>query len=85
MQNFSDAGGKIVSTDELFRISKSFQTPELIIDAIFGCHCSLADIVDDNVRNKIHCLIEWANQSESNVISLDLPSGLDIVTGKVFL
>ncbi|KTW31007.1 uncharacterized protein T551_01559 [Pneumocystis jirovecii RU7] len=81
LQNFSDAGGKIVSTDELFRISKSFQTPELIIDAIFGCHCSLADIVDDNVRNKIHCLIEWANQSESNVISLDLPSGLDIVTG----
>ncbi|KAG5519867.1 hypothetical protein PMAC_000143 [Pneumocystis sp. 'macacae'] len=82
LQNFSDAGGKIVSIDELFRIAKSFQTPsELIIDAIFGCHYSLADIVDDNIRNKIHSLIEWANQCESNILSLDLPSGLDIITG----
>ncbi|KAG5440563.1 hypothetical protein PCK2_000388 [Pneumocystis canis] len=82
LRSFRCAGGKVISIDELFGIVKSFQVPsKLIVDAIFGCHCSLADIEDDNIRNKIRNLIDWANQYEADILSLDLPSGLDIVTG----
>ncbi|KAG4304593.1 hypothetical protein PORY_001986 [Pneumocystis oryctolagi] len=82
LQSFSDVGGKVVSIDELFKTVKTLQPPPgLIIDAVCGCHCSLTDIVDNNIRNKIHSLIEWANQYESSILSLDLPCGLDITTG----
>ncbi|EMR10869.1 hypothetical protein PNEG_01016 [Pneumocystis murina B123] len=82
LKGFSNAGGKIVSSEELFRAIKSFSVlPGLIIDAIFGCHCSFTDIMDDNLRNRICTLIDWANQYQSDILSLDLPSGLDIVTG----
>ncbi|QSL66655.1 hypothetical protein MERGE_001038 [Pneumocystis wakefieldiae] len=82
LKGFSNSGGKIVSSEELFRAIKSFTVlPGLIIDAIFGCHCSFTDIMDDNLRNRICTLIDWANQYQSDILSLDLPSGLDIVTG----
>ncbi|KTW30197.1 hypothetical protein T552_00675 [Pneumocystis carinii B80] len=82
LKGFSNAGGKIVSSEELFRAIKSFSVfPGLIIDAIFGCHCSFNDIMDDSLRDRICSLIDWANQYQSDILSLDLPSGLDITTG----
>ncbi|KAG5440210.1 hypothetical protein PCANB_001780 [Pneumocystis canis] len=82
LQSFRGVGGKVISIDELYGTVKSFQIPsKLIIDAIFGCHCSLANIEDNNIKNKIQNLIDWANQYGADILSLDLPSGLDITTG----
>jgi NAD(P)H-hydrate epimerase len=52
--------------------------PDLIIDGLIGYSLKGAP------RGITGELIEWANSSMASVLSLDLPSGLDGTTGKVF-
>jgi NAD(P)H-hydrate epimerase len=39
--------------------------------------------LQDNPRSPISELITWANTSQSRILSLDLPSGLDVTNGTV--
>jgi NAD(P)H-hydrate epimerase len=52
--------------------------PDLIIDGLLGYGLKGAP------RGITAELIEWANASMAPVLSLDIPSGLDATTGKVF-
>ena len=63
--------GREVSGTELANVY-----PDLIIDALIGYNLQ-------NVPNRTFAeLIEWANNSEAPVLSLDVPSGIDATTGE---
>ncbi len=49
---------------------------DLILDGIIGYSLS------GNPRGSARAMIEWANQSEAAVLSLDTPSGIDLTEGK---
>lgn len=49
---------------------------DLILDGIIGYSLS------GNPRGNARAMIEWANQSEAAVLSLDTPSGIDLTEGK---
>ena len=51
--------------------------PDLIIDGLFGTGLSRA------IRPKIFKYIQWVNQSNSKVLAIDIPSGLNGDTGEV--
>ena len=48
---------------------------ELIVDALIGYS------LRGNPRGRIAELIEWTNEQDGDVLSLDTPSGLDVTTG----
>lgn len=53
-------------------------TPELIIDGLIGYSLEGAP------RGQSVKLIEWANHQEADILSLDVPSGLDATSGTVY-
>lgn len=64
----------IINSDD-FLLSQQSISPALIIDALIGYSLIRAP------RGKAAQLINWANQSPSPILSLDVPSGLDSDTG----
>lgn len=52
--------------------------PDLIVDGLIGYSLSGAP------RGDTARLINWANASDSPILALDVPSGLDTITGRVF-
>ncbi len=52
--------------------------PDLILDGVIGYSLKGAP------RDGAEWLIEWANDSLAPVLALDVPSGVDTATGKVF-
>ncbi len=58
-------------------IGKELQDCNLIVDAIFGTGLS------GEIREPVNSLIEKINESNSPVISVDIPSGLDCDTGTI--
>jgi len=70
---FNSAGGKEISFEEL-----NSQRPDLIIDAIIGY--SLKSFPKGNALQAI----QWANNSGTKILSLDIPSGIDATTGKSY-
>jgi len=53
-------------------------TPHLIVDGIIGYSLQGAP------RGTARDLIQWANQQAAPILSLDVPSGVDTTTGRVF-
>ena len=51
---------------------------DVIIDAIFGIGLSR------EIKGEYHKMIQQINQSGAHVVSVDIPSGVDATTGKVF-
>jgi NAD(P)H-hydrate epimerase len=51
---------------------------DLIVDALIGYG------LNGNPRTLVSAIIDAANESGTNILSLDLPSGLDATTGKAF-
>ena len=51
--------------------------PDLIIDGLFGTGLSRP------ISTKIFKYIQWVNQSNSKVLAIDIPSGLNGDTGEV--
>lgn len=75
-------GQKIVYIDldrENFEdyIKNESKDADLIVDAIFGT--GLSGRLDDKYRNLINCL----NSSNIDILSVDIPSGLDCDTGQI--
>ncbi len=75
-------GGQVTSSDELWKTLKYVNAPaELIIDALLGMYTSFDDLrsVDQAVFRE---LLNWINGGAIDVLSIDVPSGLDASSGK---
>lgn len=68
---FDSAGGRKIFLEEL-----KDQKPDLIIDAIIGY--SLKSSPRENTLE----VVQWANNSNAEILSLDIPSGIDATTGE---
>lgn len=74
-EQYQSLGGQIIDAAD-FKTSNI--QPDLVIDALLGVGLTGAP------RGVYAELIEYANQQESPIVSLDVPSGLDADTGQAF-
>ncbi|TPX71429.1 hypothetical protein SpCBS45565_g01070 [Spizellomyces sp. 'palustris'] len=58
----------------------SSQPVDLIIDALFGSYQTLLDLSEHD-KSLVCDLMKWANDNKANVLSLDVASGVNGVTG----
>ncbi|KAI8920228.1 hypothetical protein DFJ77DRAFT_233956 [Powellomyces hirtus] len=56
------------------------QPVDLIVDALLGPYQTILDLADHD-KSLVCDLIQWANENKANVLSLDVPSGVNAVTG----
>lgn len=56
--------------------------PELIIDALLGIHSDFS-VLDAEDRLDAMDMVGWANKSRASVLAVDIPSGVDGLTGEV--
>ncbi len=68
---FRQTSGKTIALEQL-----SSLTPDLIIDALIGYSLKGAP------RGKVLDLVNWANNSGAEILSLDIPSGVDSSSGE---
>lgn len=81
---YRNCGGIVTKADGLSKSLKHLQAPtELIIDALLGMHMSFDDLRADD-QTAYFQLANWANGSDVSVLAIDVPSGLDAASGKVF-
>ncbi|KAJ3073347.1 enhancer of mRNA decapping [Podochytrium sp. JEL0797] len=71
-------GGKIVK--HVAELPQHGNPVDLIIDALLG---SIHQILDLNELDRASAcdLMKWANENRANVLSLDIPSGINAITG----
>ena len=75
-------GGQVTSPRELWRTLKYINSPiELIVDALLGMHMSLDDLGKDD-QGVFQELATWANDGTIDVLTIDVPSGIDASSGK---
>lgn len=68
---FSQTSGRLIELDDL-----DAQTPyALVIDAVLGYGLT------DSPRGKAERAIQWMTATKSEILALDIPSGLDATTG----
>ncbi|KAK4690768.1 enhancer of mRNA-decapping protein 3, partial [Lecanoromycetidae sp. Uapishka_2] len=78
---FRNCGGHAIKQDGLMRTLRQLQAPtDLIIDALFGMHTNFEDLRTDEQASYFQ-LMCWANGSEANILSVDVPSGIDASSG----
>ena len=65
----------IFQADQLSSLKESF---DLIIDGIIGYS------LKGNPRGNADLMIDWANDQNAPILSLDTPSGIDLTTGKIY-
>ena len=76
-------GGRAMSWGKAAALLKTLDAPpELIIDGLLDIHTTFADLTaaDESVALS---MLGWANKSKASVLAVDLPSGVDAVTGQV--
>ena len=75
-------GGQAVKQDALTRtLRQQHHTPiDMIVDGLFGVHLSFDDLRGDDQATYFE-LVSWANASDAEILSLDIPSGVDASTG----
>jgi len=80
---FRSFGGKIVNKFGLLEYIKTLNAPvELIIDGLLGLAISFEELRTGDQATAFE-LIEFANRSTAAVIAIDIPTGIDPMTGKV--
>ena len=77
LKNIGSEIRTVESKDEIGELEKVLNRARLIVDAIFGIGLS------GEVREPYRKVINFINQSQRPVLSLDVPSGLDATEGKV--
>ena len=79
---YRKSGGQVTNFDELWKTLKYINAPtELIIDALLGMHTSPDDLHKDD-KAIFQELLAWANGGAIDVLTIDVPSGLDAWDGK---
>ncbi|PGH03415.1 YjeF family domain-containing protein [Helicocarpus griseus UAMH5409] len=82
---FKKVSGRVMRWEELStRLSSGEFTPDLVIDALFGVHIGFDDLRTDDQANAFE-MISWANRSNIEILSVDVPAGLSAVTGEATL
>lgn len=79
--------GVIINSIELLNKKLKNNVPELIIDSIQGYDLNLNDLEKNSYENIIE-MINWINNSNASVLSIDIPSGIDSgsgVTNEIFV
>ena len=78
---YRNCGGKVFRPDELIKRIKSLSAPVgVVVDAMLGMHLSYDDLTNGD-QTSFFYLVKWANVQECNLISIDIPSGVDASTG----
>lgn len=78
---FRNCGGHAIKQDSLMRTLRQVQAPtDLIVDALFGMHVTFEDLRTDDQASYFQ-LMCWANGSEADTLSIDIPSGIDASSG----
>ena len=79
---FRSCGGRVIRQDQLMSTLQRFQaSTDLMIDAVLSMHLSFDDLRTDDQAAFLE-LVGWANSSGADVLSIDIPSGIDASTGK---
>ncbi|KAI5807086.1 hypothetical protein EDC01DRAFT_742943 [Geopyxis carbonaria] len=80
---FRNAGGRVARWEEMQANLKTLDSPpELIIDGLLGMHVGFEDLRSDD-QVIAYELAQFANKSKANVLSVDIPSGIDGTTGVI--
>lgn len=78
---FRNSGGTAVLWEEVLSKTMSLDyRPELIIDGLLGIHLSFGDLRTDHRIAALE-MVQLANNSRAQVLSIDVPSGIDGSTG----
>ena len=79
---YRKSGGTLLTPSALLDGLKGFQIcPNLIIDALLGYHTCFEDLQRDRQATYFE-LVLWVDKNEIEVLSIDVPSGLDASNGK---
>jgi enhancer of mRNA-decapping protein 3 len=82
---FSESWWKGYEMGELSnRLSASDFVPELIVDALFGMHIAFEELRTDDQATAFE-MIAWANRSNIDILSVDVPSGISAASGELLL
>ena len=74
-------GGQVTTFENIWKTLNYSSAPvELIIDALLGMHTSVDDLRKDDMT-VFNELLPWANGGGIDVMSIDVPSGLDASSG----
>lgn len=80
---FKKIGGRVHRWEDLSaRLSTSEFSPDLVLDALFGIHIAFDDLRTDNQAVAFE-MIAWANRSNLEVLSVDVPSGISASSGEM--
>jgi len=63
------------------RLSASDFVPELVVDALFGMHIAFEELRTDDQATAFE-MIAWANRSNIDILSVDVPSGISASSGE---
>ena len=81
LQIYRSCSGRVIRQDQLMRTLNQLQSPtDLIIDALLGMHLSFDDLRTDH-QAAVYELVCWANGAGADILSIDIPSGIDASTG----
>ncbi|KKZ66470.1 hypothetical protein EMCG_07805 [[Emmonsia] crescens] len=82
---FKRVTGRVMRWEELStRLTSGDYVPDLVIDALFGVHIAFDDLRTDDQATAFE-MISWANRSNVEILSVDVPSGLSAVSGEATL
>lgn len=80
---FKKVGGRVLRWEELSaRLSSNDFEPDLVLDALFGMHMAFEDLRTDQQTTAFE-MISWANRSNVDMLSVDIPSGFSAASGKL--
>ncbi|KAF3079792.1 enhancer of mRNA decapping [Orbilia oligospora] len=83
IQIFRNAGGRLAHWNELsYKLQSLDSPPELIIDGLLGMHVGFEDLRLPDQASLFE-LVKFANASKAQIMSIDVPSGIDGSTGEV--
>ena len=78
---YRKAGGKLLKPNELLEGLKSGSVrPTFMVDALLGIHTCFEDLRRDNQAFYFELVI-WVNRGALEILSIDVPSGLDSSSG----
>ena len=71
-------GGMVIEMNRIRDLKKAMQSCSVIVDAIFGVG------LNRNIGEPLKGIIENLNKSKRQIVSIDIPSGLDATSGKIY-
>ena len=81
MHAYRKCGASLIKANEMLEGMKGARIkPDLVVDALFGMHICFDDLRRDDQAVCFE-LVRWVNRNEVEVLSVDVPSGVDASSG----